>query len=205
MLLCTLSTLTCCLLLTLASCLPEQVLEEAIGVGEAVKHATESSLLCLLLLVSAPWPFPPPFAPQGAEPEQVLEETMGALASGVNKVERQVGKVTGEVDLPEFPTKELENLGAKVEAGAGRAESEGKEMGDRMSEQVRGAGQPAGTAGQGPAMRGQAGQVQWGAGRAGLGAIMTRGRQVDGCRQGKAVCNAREGGHGQGISAARSL
>jgi hypothetical protein len=120
---------------------------------------------------------------------------LGAVASGVNAVEKQVGKVTGEVDLPEFPTKELENLGSKVEAGAGRAESEGKdraqEMGDRMSEQVRGAGQPAGRAGQ---MHGQAGQVQWGAGRAGLGALLTRGRQVDGCRQNRAGCNEAKGG-----------
>lgn len=51
--------------------------------------------------------------------------------------------MAGDIDLPEFPPndKELENLGSRAEADAGRAGGEGKdkaqEMGDRMSEQVR--------------------------------------------------------------------
>lgn len=50
-------------------------------------------------------------------------------------------RVAGDIDLPEFPPKELENLGTRAKADAGRAEGEGKDkapqVGDRMCEQVR--------------------------------------------------------------------
>lgn len=58
-------------------------------------------------------------------------------------VKHAAERVAGDIDLPEFPPKELENLRmrpAKADA-SGRAEGEGKdkaqEVGDRMSEQVR--------------------------------------------------------------------